>query len=132
MELNIRIRREENSTGDNKSGWANSTLAEDKDSGSNPGKEEMGGSRFRIQVVGNTKQMGKCKHCRQFIGEHASTMIQGEKPSQFWHLNKRSFTSAGWEKERRESVAQSRSTMISLVTGAGVRTRLERSGFEHV
>ena len=71
VKLNIRIQREEASTGDIKRGWANSTQAEDQDSGSNPGKEEMGGSRFRIQVVGNTEQMGKCKHCRQFgIGEH--------------------------------------------------------------
>ena len=70
MKLNIRIQREEASTGDIKRGWANSTQAEDKDSGSNPGKEEMGGSRFRIQVVGNTKQICKCEHCRQFIGEH--------------------------------------------------------------
>ena len=72
VELNIRIRREENSTGDNKSGWANSTLAEDKDSGINPERGgRWGGSRFRIQVVGNTEQICKCKHCRQFgIGEH--------------------------------------------------------------
>ena len=132
MKLNIRIQREEASTGDIKRGWANSTQAEDKDSGSNPGKEEMGGSRFRIQVVGNTKQICKCNVSNNSSENTSSTMIQGEKPSQFWHLNKRSFTSAGWEKERRESVAQSRSTMISLVTGAGVRTRLERSSFEHV
>ena len=41
VELNIRIRREENSTGDNKSGWANSTLAEDKDSGINTDRGEV-------------------------------------------------------------------------------------------
>ena len=71
VELNIRIQREEASTGDIKSGRANSTLAEDKDSGINPERGEIGGSRFRIQVVRNTKQICKCKHCRQFgIGEH--------------------------------------------------------------
>ena len=71
MELNIRIQREEASTGDIKSGRANSTLAADKDFGINPERGGDGGSRFRIQVVGNTEQMGKCKHCRQFgIGEH--------------------------------------------------------------
>ena len=79
VKLNIRIQREEASTGDIKRGWANSTQAEDKDSGSNPGKEEMGGSRFRIQVVGNTKQIGKSKHCRQFLREHLVYNDSGRK-----------------------------------------------------
>ena len=43
MELNIRIQREEASTGDIKSGRANSTLAEDKDSGINPERGGDGG-----------------------------------------------------------------------------------------
>ena len=129
MELNIRIRREENSTGDNKSGWANSTLAEDKDSGINPERGGDGGDPGSVSRLWETQnKLANASIADKSASENtSSTMIQGGKPLQFWHLNKRSFTSAGWEKEWRESVAHRRSTMISLVTGAGVGMRLESS-----
>ena len=55
VELNIRIRREENSTGDNKSGWANSTLAEDKDSGINPERGGDGGDPGSLSRLWETQ-----------------------------------------------------------------------------
>ena len=55
VKLNIRIQREEASTGDIKRGWANSTQAEDKDSGSNPGKEEIGGIQVPYPGCGKHK-----------------------------------------------------------------------------